>query len=880
MFSRLTLVLLTGFAVTAVAADHFDDTPSAAPGPSASALHSQDAAVLTVTAPPAGSPMALGHHPRIFFTAADIPTIRGRIRDHYRAEFQAFLDMLGSPGLDDRKLREIEANWGSLNYAFVAALDPAALQGMGFRLPGAYQTRAQLCGRAVSYAKEMLPTIARGRWVDHSYLTTGYPEPVHVPVAAAYDWCHAEVSDADKRQIVEAFVEGFRRRYGGKDPSTMEIKGLDRLANNQASAGMQDLLSILAFWGDRYAPADVQQEMYRYFATTWTGRLLAELEVLYGEGAGWHEGPGGYFTEGFVNIAWGLTALSPAVGRPYPAELPFFTRQGEHLQGLVKPMTIAENCGRNGAERCPTRYERWGSMSGGIGAPSCRQVVPAAGILRAYDVPSAGLLKWGIDYTVGGCDDLGRRFGGPWANAVYYWFLFGDRGVRPQSPAESRLPLTLRHGLGVYSMKTDYTDPTATHVVFFAQPVVTYGHGTRNYGDFSLSKYGNLIVQAGNRKSGEGAIDQGETPTASILRNVVTVHKGDDDVNLGTDSAGPPADALRAYGIGEFGRAGRVLGEALNDGTFDYVSYDNSDVFSSGVATLSQREFVYLRGPEDSEYLVLLDRFNAVNPVANDKIWRVWVPTQPYFVNGVGTQPRAGKWTSTTSDLIVLTNHFGRLKTDVFETGGTNGRFFMKTLLPERPVINFIGGEGMEFQSGNDDGATTWGAPKMTQAMREYLGWGRIEVRPAMPREYDLFLNVIQFGGADSLSRPSEMHRLTSPSSRMTGVHIRDPRNEWVLMFASDDWPGTPRNRIDYAFRPGAADSDHLLVNMAPSTRFSVRTDATAAGTRVVVAPDEGGTTVESSRAGVIRFTLNGQRVETAPVQLPGSPSNLRRVGP
>jgi hypothetical protein len=831
---------------------------------------------LATDAPPPGSPLALGQHPRIFFTAKDVPYLRSRIHQHYRDRFQSFLNLLGNPGALSSDQRKAEANWGSMNFAFVAALGPAELRDLGFVLPSQYQTRTQLCGKAMGYVRSMLPTIASAPLADHNYLTTGYPAPLAVPVAATYDWCHSELSDADRQAIVDAFVAGFARRYGGRNPRTMEVKGLDRLANNQASAGMQDLLSILAFWGEPYAAPGVQQEMYRHFATTWGGRLVAELETLYPDGAGWHEGPGGYFMEGFTNIAWGITAMSSALGRPYPSQLPFFSRQAEFLQGFVKPMTTSSECGPSGTVWCGPKFERWGSMSGGIGAPSCRQAVTAAGIMRHYGIDGAGLMKWSIDNTLGGCDTLGVKFGGAWANAVYYWFLFGDRGIPPISPAESKLPLGLKHGLGLYSFKSSYNDPHATQVVFFAQPYNTYGHGTQNYGDFSLSRFGNLILQAANRKSGDGNLST--TPSAgSLFRNVLTLHRGASDATLSFNASGEVAPLLAAYGLNKIARVGTVLADALNLGEFDYVSYDNSDAFSNKTATLSQREFVYLHGPVDSEYLVLLDRMRAVNPEADEKIWRIWVPNQPKFENGISDHPRPGKWTSSTSTLVSMTNQFGAMESSAFRTPPTSGRFFLRTLLPDRPVINFLGGDKLEFQSGNDDGSTPWGNPKLTQAMREYLGWGRIEVRPSSINHFDLFLNVVQFGNARTLTSPSHMQRIASSSSAMTGVHIRDPRNEWVVLFATDTWPTSPRDKAQYVFPPASAMSRHLLVNMAPSTRFYVKTEATPSGTRVTVDRQPGSpVAIESTAGGVLRFTLNGLAVgTTAP---PTSPSGLRLV--
>ncbi len=827
-------------------------------------------------APPPGSPTALGMRPRLFFTSAQVPGIRQRLADHYKAEFQQLLDRLADPSRLTSGQRNIESDWGSLNAAFVAVLGPQELSQAGFNVAGSIDTPQKLCGKAMAYASKHLADIAAAKSLGHSSLTTGYPTARYIPVAAAYDWCNAHLSSTDKQAIADAFVSMFNRKYKGKNPLTMEVSGLNMLANNQSSVNVLDIIGAVALWGESYPALDVQQAMYGTFSSIWLTRITAELQALYGEGTSWHEGPGGYFTEGFMSLGIGFGAIAPAIGQPLPAQMPFFTRLGEFVQGVVKPISLKDNCG-SGSARCPRYYERWGTISGGIAGPSCLSLMLGAGLLRTAGADSAaGLVKYAIDTTRGNCTASGTTYGGVWSNGVLEWFIFGDRGIKPLSPEDVQLPSSLRHGLGLYTLRSGY-GPDDSQVVFFAPRVGTYGHGSPDYGTFTLHKHGNLIVQAGNGKSGDGAlsIPSGTPSLSPLVRNVLSLHKGATDHNLSMNGAGAYDPTLAAIGVNELRGAGVVRAEHLNGSGFDYVSYDLNERFTSGTASVAQREMVYLRGPEDHEYLLVFDRFNAVKPQEDEKVWRIWVPTEPEFLNGSAASLRAGKLSSSSSDTIRVTNEGGPFSGNNYSSGPTSGRFFMKTLWPGNPVINFIGGAGMEYQSAQDDGSTPWGVGKQTATTRQYLGIGRVEVRPSVSQAYDIFLNVLQFGNAKSLTQMAPVTRLEAGT--MVGSYIRDPANSWVVLFARDDWPATPRSQVSYSVQATAPTSRHLLVNMVGQSTLYVNAVNNEGNLQVDVSTTpNGGAPVKTSDAGAVYFEVNGQSVY-AP-SAPDSPKHLRAM--
>ena len=424
-----------------------------------------------------------------------------------------------------------------------------------------------------------------------------------------------------------------------------------------------------------------------------------------------------------------------------------------------------------------------------------------------------------------------------------------------------QLPNAVELGLGEYVMRSGYSS-SDSQAIFYAQGPRMYGHASAQYGSFSLHKFGNLIIQGWNAKSGEGKLDRGPDKGALFV-NVVSLHKGQSDPGLGYTGGHEADPFFAARGIRGINKAGAVIASTLNGSGFDYVGYDDTPLWNASTASLSQREFIYLHGPADREFLVVFDRFDAKNPSTDEKVWRIRVPTKPDFVNGQASMPREGQWISKDSDTIEMTNVFGALEGKNFRSAATHGRFFMKALWPSQPVISFVGGDGLEFESGDDDGTTPWGKPPMKQAQREYLGWGRVEVRPPVRQAYDVFLDVIQFGDAKTLTSMAPTSRLESADGTVIGTHIGDPSNQWVVMLARKAPDEFQPRAVTYTFRPVASTSRQLVVDMARSTTFYVTVSSAGPDTTIDIGTQVGpaSTPVASNNQGVLSFDVVGTQV-------------------
>lgn len=812
------------------------------------------------SAPPPDNPLARGEHPRLFITTDELPELRARLSRHYRTELQAFIALLDDTSGFKRRQRNIEAHWGSLNYAFLAVLDPARLQAEGFRFKADLDTPEEYCATAFTHASKLLPHITANKGQNHGAFETGYPNPTYFPVIAAYDWCYPHWGESQKRAVVDAFVAAHNKTWAGLDP--LIAHGRDgMLANNQDSADIHDTLGILGFYRDPYPDPAVQASLYEVFHTVWFERVLAELNHFYGPGTFWHEGSGGYLKEGMLNLGVPFALMSSALGRNFFSTVPFFAEYPAFLAANLKPHGQLAQCG-SGSARCPQYLERWGVVGQGISDIGCRDVLLTAGMLRRGDHVYAPLAKWLYENAYGrrSCEDQMWDYEGVWSSSVLYRFLLGDRDIPARSPPDVGLAATQKLGLGQYVMRSSY-ETEATQVIFWATPWSMYGHRPKTEGGhFTLHKFGNLILTPVNGKSGE-AVTEG-LGGRNLARNIIGVHKGASDPTHDFDDTSRLDPFWEARGISQIHIVGELMAESVGDGIFDYVAYDNSVAWSK-TADVSQREFVYLRGPTDSEYLVVLDRMSVRRSQTDEKIWKIWVPAQPEFVTGATENPRPGKWVAPGADTIRMVNRRSSLATDKFESAPTHGVFFLKALWPERVEMKVLGGPGVEYQSGDDDGTTPFGRPQMSPGMHEYLGWGRIEVQPAVARAYDVFLNVIQFGDADTLTTMAPVARIRSEDGVLLGAHVQDPRNEWVMLFAREASSIGRIKSLDYTVRQKAGRTRHLLVDLAPSTVFHATVAARGPDLMIALSetPRPRSVRAPSSDQGVLWFTVEGTRI-------------------
>lgn len=860
-------------------------------------------------APPPNSPTALGQRPRMLVTQSNRAAIREYIKTHYRADFQSWLDRFDDDDPSEAPAVSSERSvlnvWGPANLAFPVALGVDELKADGFRFPPAFDTPAELCAGAFAYATTDVGTgegayrspvwnLVNNRSANPNrstsyYLNSTDTTAFYLPTIYMYDWCHSELTPAQRATIAEAHWTRYTLRWQGLNLLN-EGFATPQAASNRWPPHPDDTLFALAAWGD----ADVldqgrRQTLYDTFWTLWINRFIWEVDTLYPEGWNWPEGADYWSYSGAAAIPYVIATIDMALGTRYMAERPFFTQMGAGQAAWMLPQSVGRTtgCGASGTEACTSQADPWGADTFRAGRLGCFGNRMTLGVSRFMAMLSEGATaatfqadanagRWLLDNVtmLSRNSDCSRRIDlVPWATWLFYKFLFGTAGTTPVAPSKLNHVL----GAGAYFFRSGYqTD--ATHMTVSALRY-TFGHDSQDFGTFTLHKFGNLVVNAHNYRSGSCRV--ASPPSNHLVRNSVGIHSGTDDVDLGFDSHGGALPAFKDRGIGNVIYV-RGLPPVHSFGqSHSYVSMDYGPSWKQ--ASKMQRELVYLRGSTDHEYLVILDRADVVDPV-NDPIWKMWVTAKPTCVDGPCANPRPGKWTTSGKVLSVTNEHgglgpFGGMGTE-FTLPPTHGRLFLKSLLPADARLQVLGDDGsftLQYQTGNDDGTTLeWREGGCVPGHYDLYGWGRIEVRPGVVGRANTFLNVIQLGDSRTLARMSPSDVVESEDGTFVVTRILDAERNRFVAFAKDETVGPTRSTLAYTIVASTTDSDHVVANLAPATTYYIRTEGAPTMTVRIARANNGGLARTSDAAGVLDFSVMADRVVAAPKP----PAGIRQVLP
>ena len=235
---------------------------------------------------------------------------------------------------------------------------------------------------------------------------------------------------------------------------------------------------------------------------------------------------------------------------------------------------------------------------------------------------------------------------------------------------------------------------------------------------FTIYKAGYLALDSGTRQGNTDNLQNYFAQT--VAHNCILIKMPGE----------PPSPYWNGEVFGQAGGQNSTLGSRLlafeTGAHFTYAAGDATPVYNEEKCSSITRQFVFI--PPD--HFVVFDRARSMNPDYT-KTWLIHHANEP--------------------DLDGRT----------WRTDQDRGRILCRTLLPEDATIEKVGGLGKEFLADGVNYAIDAGPSRFIVEKKyhiyqmdydevpDLMGRWRMEVKPGVPREEDLFLHVLQVGDRD-----------------------------------------------------------------------------------------------------------------------------------
>ncbi|HSH30384.1 MAG TPA: DUF4962 domain-containing protein, partial [Thiohalobacter sp.] len=571
------------------------------------------------------------------------------------------------------------------------------------------------------------------------------------PLAMAYDWLYDKWSEAQRASLLAKTL----------DACEYQIRFIRR---NQLSpynvylynSPFQALMACaIAVYGEHPRAEPVMNFTHYY----WKGVVLPVWRQVMGEHGGWHEGAE------YVGIGIGDAVFQlPNMWRAATGEDLFKSEPG--LRGFADFLVHRKR-------------------------PDGEDIRIGDGGLYENRIPDSAAL--GIEfnhpavYSLDGCPSPKRPQPLSWP-----WGPLPDTALcRPE--ARQKLPLShYADGIGLLLARSDWS-PEATFVTFKAGDNY-WSHMHLDQGAFTIYKGGALAIDSGIYPQKYGSDHHMNYAYQSIAHNLITVtdpadtvprHQGDGIRHIYNDGGqrrigsgwglAAPLDLEHwreqydIYHTAETLALYRDAGAAvkLADLTPAYTNrLSGKGTFAHRTRRVEswRRAFVYDRY---QDAVIVFDRVEATRADFT-KRWLLHTQTEPRLEGG---------------DFLI------ELPAEADHPGRAGGRLTGRILLPERPRIERIGGEGKEFWLGDrnyDDGGSVYEriASRTERGRTLEPGAWRLEVSPSAPARLDHYL-VVMLPALLDQRRDTEVHRLPDRENAV-GCEIRsgERRSQW--WFARD----------------------------------------------------------------------------------------------
>jgi subtilase family serine protease len=727
-------------------------------------------------------------HPRLYFTAADLPALRARTATTHAVQWQALLDWpqpdalahAAYSGRDVARTHEyIERN--AFMYLMLAEADPLAADAH------AAIARSWLLELATHDFASLPNTAFEFLWA----LAIGYDWLFDWPGFSEADKeaVRAQLADRAAMHVAATGLNGFPDFPTG--PATPKsIYDNQSTENNLANA-----LAGLVLWeaGDPYgtnagALRLLDAAAYRF------REMYAATRAHAPDGGGW-EGQGYYGArlqgEVFFALAWLV-----ATGEDLLAG-------NDHLRNAVY-------------------YWIYGLRPDGAASREGDHTCLPAGCARNRHIASILAAYYGNGHFQWYAERRGALAGGGWEEIAFY-----DPAVAALDPGT--LPLHRHFQIGRIVVRTGWDIGPGSDDTYFTFDIHDWvsGHTHLDSGSFTLFRRGPLAIDSG-RYRGDSAVDfahERNYALRSVAHNTVTVYRAGEDFGGFANDGGQEFLFKESKAAEPRFVADLAAGTRFDTGTLDafevgpahyYIKGNATDAYHStgyqaptdgSEAKLSHftREIALFPGEPDP-IAVVLDRVTALGS-SWPKRWLLHSVEEPAVNGGVSSEQVPGHIATHEGDLVTISR--------------AGGRLFGRTLLPSPARIRKVGGPGFEFWVDDPGANYPLSAPDV-----EAGAW-RVEVQPTTASTADTFLHVL----AVSTDAVAEM-----PPTRLidAGAAHGAEVGDRVVLFGKTS---APVQDVEYDVQSGAA-VRHLLTSMVPGQYDVTRDGVAVAGSPLATSPD------------------------------------------
>jgi hypothetical protein len=791
--------------------------------------------------PPLDTPLGGGLHPRFLFIPDSyrvshpeapgytVQEMRQKLISHedYKTEFQSFIATVdGYYSTVPSAKSKLYVTYDAISFAFIYMLDPSIMSQSPYNFSFAH-SKAEYGAKALDHA-EYIATEAKGitsfskdSWNDYiTYDYGGFPNGeglTNVSLAIVSDWLNGIIPLSTKQLIVDAIDNIYELRWD-----------IEVFASSHHFGVAQNGAGILGLYGDTSLSSVYADKIDKMMATLYDDWILSFdnlSDLLLEKGSNSLEG-NLYNSIMVANMAPMINILSTALNDNLVQNNCYWDNLIYYKLFEFTPMAVDDY----------------------------RRVLPTDDTGTSETINN-NWGKWDIWWnTAISNSPAGEASVGKWLKETYYQYRDGDRSryiavlynffnghknVKASPPSSLGIPLSRDVGMGQYMMRTGFENDSDSLVAFFAPQYhqLDGGHAHKDFASFRIFKYGDL---AKTRQIAKYYTSNKMITQESMFYNTIGVLKpGEltDGYNImgyrgGYDSSARyVADA--AYQTDGSNYVGTVMNEDLEGVTYDYIDYNYSNSWDPSKIDYAEREFLYLRpeGGENDEYVVVFDRINSTDST-NKKFWLLHAAFEPKLLDNNGDEiamtlenypedPDAtgGRWSNKTStptadNIIEITNTY-----DV-----SHARMYNKTLLPSSFQINKVGGPNHYWEDAEGKAIET--PSTLTDSQKWQFGAYTMQVQSTSGLNFDIFLNVIQFGDSKTLNQMTAIEKIeaTSMNGNMTGTIIKDNIKNRVVLF-------NPSKRInnDYITPPiyynisTNAPSRHIITNITPNSTCLIK---------------------------------------------------------